>query len=218
MQIAPKSNSFELVSIIVNFGLGSDIIKFSKQHEIIGGTIFFGKGTIKNAFLEFLDMAETRKEIVIMAVESTIANTFLEELNKKFKFCKPHHGIAFTTSITGISGATCHTYKLNKGVENPMYNVITTVVAKGKGEDVIDAATKVGSKGGTIVNARGAGTNETSSLFSMIIEPERELVLILSESSLTEKIVSSIKEALHMDCPGNGVIFVQDVNKAYGLY
>lgn len=99
-----------------------------------------------------------------------------------------------------------------------MYHVITTIVDKGKAEDVIDAATKAGSKGGTIINARGSGIHETSKVFSMEIEPEKEIVIILSEADKTEAIVSSIKNELKIEEPGNGIIFVQDVNKTYGIY
>ncbi|MDF2841081.1 MAG: nitrogen regulatory protein, partial [Clostridia bacterium] len=68
------------------------------------------------------------------------------------------------------------------------------------------------------INARGSGIHETSKLFSMEIEPEKEIVLIISEEQLTEAIAGSIKEELKIDEPGNGVIFIQEVNKTYGLY
>ncbi len=42
--------------------------------------------------------------------------------------------------------------------------------------------------------------------------------MILSEAENTEPIVSSIKEKLKIDKPGNGIIFIQDVNKTYGIY
>ena len=99
-----------------------------------------------------------------------------------------------------------------------MYHAITTIVEKGKAEEVIEAATKAGSKGGTIINGRGSGIHETSKLFSMDIEPEKEIVLILSEAEMTQAIVSSIGERLKINEPGNGIIYVQDVNKTYGLY
>lgn len=92
------------------------------------------------------------------------------------------------------------------------------IVDRVKAEDVIDAATKAGSKGGTIINGRGSGIHETKKLFLMDIEPEKEIVIILSEVDLTEAIVSSIRTHLRIDEPGNGIIFVQDVNKTYGIY
>ncbi|NMB96835.1 MAG: P-II family nitrogen regulator, partial [Clostridiaceae bacterium] len=149
----------------------------------------------------------------------------LEELNKELKLEKPNHGIAFSIpvkSFIGLSNFKKHDVdyeiKENRGVENIMYNVIFVIVDKGKAEDVIDAATKAGSTGGTIINARGSGIHETSMLFSMAIEPEKEVVMILSKTTLTEAIVESIRSELKIDDPGNGILFIQNVNKAYGLY
>jgi len=91
------------------------------------------------------------------------------------------------------------------------------VVDKGKAEDVIDAATAAGSRGGTIINARGSGIHETSKLFFMDVEPEKEIVMILSEKKDAEAIISSIREKLDIEQPGKGIIFVQEVSKVYGL-
>lgn len=99
-----------------------------------------------------------------------------------------------------------------------MYHVINIIVDKGKAEEVVDAANLAGSTGGTIINARGSGTHETSKVFAMDIEPEKEIVMILSACERTNDIVASIREKLKMDAPGNGIMFIQDVNKTYGLY
>lgn len=99
-----------------------------------------------------------------------------------------------------------------------MYQMITTIVDKGRAEDVIDAATKAGSKGGTILEGRGSGIHETSRLFAMDIEPEKEIVLILSEEAVTDAIVSSIRTQLNIDDPGKGIIYVQTVGQVYGIF
>lgn len=221
MQKCSVSKEFDLICVIVNFGLGSDVLKLSKQHGINGGTIFLGKGTVKNAILELLELSESRKEIVLMASDTAIEDEVLEELNKKFKFSKPNHGIAFTTSITGILGNTSCGCKIDnggRGVENPMYNLIMAIVDRGKAETAIEAARDAGARGGTIIHARGSSIHETSKIFAMEIEPEKEIALIISESTLTDKIADSINERLNMSEPGNGIIFIQNVNKVYGLY
>ncbi|MDD4715951.1 MAG: P-II family nitrogen regulator [Oscillospiraceae bacterium] len=211
----------ELICIIVNFGFGSKVIKAAKQYGCPGGTIAFGKGTINNHFLDFIGLSDIRKEIVVIIAEKTAADLALLELNRIFEFFKPHHGIAFTTSISGIAGTkaiACSSLQTERGERNAMYRVITTIVDKGKAEDVIHAAYQAGSKGGTIINARGSGIHETSKLFSMEIEPEKEIVMILSETELTSAIVHSIRQNLKIDEPGNGIIYIQDVNKTYGIY
>ena len=210
----------ELVCVIVNFGLGSKIINKAKQEGIFGGTILLCKGTINNKVLKFFGLTDVRKEMVLMAGETDNVYKALEKPDEEFKFEKPNHGIAFTTSISNILGTrTCKNNNIKgKGVDNIMYQSITVIVDKGKGEDVMDAATKAGSKGGTIINARGSGIHETSKLFAMEVEPEKEIVIILSKVEDVDKIVSSIKNELKIDEPGKGIIYTQDIKKAYGLY
>lgn len=216
-----EMTDLEQVCIIVNYGLGSKVMQTAKKSGISGGTVLLGKGTIKSRLLELLALDDARKEIVLMVGARGTVRHALEQLDKKFKFTKPNHGIAFTTSVCRIVGAS--SYKSDyieggRGAEPIMYHAITVVVEKGNAELVIDAATEAGSKGGTIINARGSGIHETSKLFAMDIEPEKEVVIILSKIESTESIVSSIRNKLKIDEPGNGIIFIQDVNKTYGLY
>ncbi|MDD4503958.1 MAG: P-II family nitrogen regulator [Clostridiaceae bacterium] len=223
MYNTPYKKSLEVLYIIVNFGLGSKIIKTAKQSGILGATIFLGKGTVKSHLLEILGLSDIRKEIVLMVSERTTAYKALEKLNSEFNLDKPHHGIAFSTTVADLFGARSYEHnsieenKESRGVENSMYKVICIIVDRGKAEDVMEAATNAGARGGTIINARGSGIHETNTLFSMPIEPEKEIVMILSKNDLADSIISSIRQKLRIDEPGNGIIFVQDVNKTYGL-
>jgi nitrogen regulatory protein PII len=206
---------YEMIHIIVNFGLGSKVLQTAKKYGISGGTVMIGKGTMRNRLLD------SRKEIVLMVSDKKTIKEAIEHLDMKMKFSKPHHGIAFTTSVGQVVGARkwiSNHINEGRGADNIMYQSITVIVEKGNAEFVIDAASEAGSKGGTIINARGSGIHETSKIFSMDIEPEKEVVMILSEMKSTEAIVSSIRRKLKIDEPGNGIIFIQDVNKTYGLY
>ncbi|HHW46892.1 MAG TPA: P-II family nitrogen regulator [Clostridiales bacterium] len=211
---------FELVCVIVNFGLGSKILKIARRNGISGGTVFLGRGTVNNKILEFLGLSDIRKEIVIMLSNAKTAEQVIEKLDEEFHFEKPNHGIAFTapvSSVIGVHSFTGETTEPERSIDI-MYQTIMVIVEKGKAEEVIDAATKAGSKGGTIINARGAGIHETSKLFSMEIEPEKEIVLIIAKADKTDDITQSIRKQLKIDEPGNGIIFIQDVNRTYGLY
>ncbi|GEL78742.1 P-II family nitrogen regulator [Tenuibacillus multivorans] len=221
MSTDTKNPDLNLVCIIVNFGLGSKVLQTAKKHGMRGGTVLLGKGTIKNHLLELLAINDVKKEIVLMGSDRKTVNYVLEKLDQKFKFSKPNHGIAFTTSINRVIGARSlksdHMLE-RRGADQKMYHAITVIIEKGNAEDVIDAASEAGSKGGTIINGRGSGIHETSKLFSMNIEPEKEIVMILSERDSTDAIVSSIRKKLKIDEPGNGIIFIQDINQTYGLY
>ncbi|MDD4717734.1 MAG: P-II family nitrogen regulator, partial [Eubacteriales bacterium] len=98
-----------------------------------------------------------------------------------------------------------------------MHKLITVIVDKGQCEDAMEAALEAGAMGGTIVNARGSGIHETSRLFAMDIEPEKEMLMIIADTDSTDGIVDSIYRNMKMDEPGNGIIYVQNVVAAYGL-
>lgn len=222
MDNSVKKIEFELICVIANYGLGSKLISSAKRCGITGGTVTLGKGTANSRILDFLGLSDIRKEIIYMVAEKKTAYHALEELDKEFEFSKPNRGIAFTTSVSGLLGTKSIAGenipdRSERGADHTMYHIITTIVDKGKAEKVITAATQAGSKGGTIVNARGSGIHETSKLFAMEIEPEKEMVIILSEVDKTEGIVSLIRENLKIDDPGNGIIYIQDTNRTYGI-
>lgn len=213
--------NYHLLCIIVNDGAAEKVMKVAKKNGITGATILLGKGTIKNKILEFLELTDIRKEVILIGAEEKVIQHVAEIISNEFEFHKPRHGIAFIIPIASILGVRGCTYQKDiesEGENRLMYNSIITIVERGKAEEVIEAAQKAGSKGGTIINARGSGIHETQKLFNMDIEPEKEIVLILSEVSVTDAIVASIGETMHIEEPGKGILFVLDVAKTFGLY
>ena len=51
----------------------------------------------------------------------------------------------------------------------------------------------------------------------MFIEPEKEIVLIISEEKMTKDIVDSIRKETGIEEQGKGIIFITNVNATYGL-
>ena len=199
---------FNLICCVVNVGKASKALRFAKKYGVKDGIISIGRGTVKNSFLQFFGFGEICKEIVTMPVKSELAAEALKGISKYMRFDKPHQGIAFSYKVNNNS-------KIE--VNNNMYKIIYVIVDKGKAEDVIDAANKAGARGGTIVNARGAGTSEVRKIFSLEIEPEKEEVFIITKAESKDKIVESIRSQLKIDEPGKGIMFVVDINEAYGL-
>lgn len=209
----------ELLCVIVNNGVGRKILHRARELGIRGGTIILGVGTSTGKFWDLLTLRDVRKEVVFMVASKEIARIVLDKLHQEHDFNKLNHGIAFTSAVAGAVG--CKWYKeLEKDEEkgdDVMHHIITAIVEKGRGEDAVEAATEAGSRGGTIINGRGAGIHETQKVFGMDIEPEKEIVIIISEVSKTEEIISRIRKKLDMDIPGHGIVYVQNVSKVYGF-
>lgn len=216
-----QTSTFELIYIIVNFGLGSKVLKLAKKNGIKGGTVVIGKGTVKHDLLNFFSLYDERKEIVMIGSDSVTANIVIDKVYKHFKMNKPNHGIIFTIKMNQVVGSSQYqkpVKPIKRSEKHMEYQVIVTIVNRGSAQDVIEVANEAGSRGGTIINARGSGTHETSKIFNMEIEPEKEMVMILSRKDITDKIVENIRVKLELDKPGKGILFIQDVQQAYGIY
>lgn len=212
--------NFELLTVIVNYGQGSKVLKVAKEQGVKGGTMMLAKGTYRKPILQFLELTDVRKEMVWMIIPHQLVNKTMYALDEKFRFDKPNHGILFVIPISSFLGLGDYSLeKIDSSGGNHMttYNAIFTIVDKGNAEDVVDVATQAGAKGATIINARGSGIHETSKLFNMEVEQEKEIILILAEHSILKDIVSSIREKFNIDEPGKGIIFVQEVHQTMGI-
>lgn len=214
-------SGYKVICCIVNYDKASKTLRAAKKYGIKGGTMFIGHGTVKNKVLEILGLNDTRKEVLVMGAEAEVADTAIKQLSKDMAFHKPGHGIAFTVSLKQIFGTQGHKDKYQKCDTHMevsyMYNAIITIVERGMAPDVIEAANQAGARGGTVINARGSGIHETEMLFAMPIEPEKEIVLVIAEEALTEPITTKIKEALNLDAPGTGIMWVAGIDQVYGL-
>ncbi len=209
---------FALLTVITNIGNGSRVLNVAKKHGVTGGTVTLGKGTVKNRVLNFLEICDIRKEIVVMVTSGLAAERALKGLHSELRFDKRGHGIAFIIpldSVFGVSSFCGEIYEQEEGVK--MYKAIFTIVERGLAESVMDAATEAGARGGTIINARGSGIHETSKLFAMEIEPEKEIVLVIAEAPQTESITKAIRAKMKIDEPGRGIVFTTEISHAVGL-
>lgn len=213
--------SYDLNILILKSGLGSKAICIAKECGITGGTIILGKGTVKSPILEFLELAENHKEIVLVLSCREKSETFFEKANRHFKLCKNNKGIFFSTpiiSILGASNSIGNIENIEEGECDNMYNAIFAIVNRGDAQNVVLAATKAGARGATIINARGSGIHETSKIFSIEIEPEKEIVLILVPCKISDEVCKRIESEIELQTPGKGILFVQNVRKVHGLF
>lgn len=213
--------SYKLIYFIMNYGMGSKVLKESKKFGIKGGTVVLAKGTVNNSFLNFLSLHDERKEIVLIGTDTNTADDVIKKMYKKFKIEKPNHGIIFTIAINNVLGSSHYQESIDIGKRSKQmtkYQIIMTIVNRGMAQDVVQIANQAGARGGTIINARGSGTHETSKIFNMDIEPEKEMVMILVKEDIKDSVVDAIRIGLDLDKPGKGIIFVQDVNETYGIY
>ena len=213
---------FLILSLILSEHHCQKFVRIAKEKNIRDGIIVLGKGTVKSATLNLLGIKSQKKEVISILLEKEKAKDVLDYFTKELQLHEPGHGIAYTTPVI-IAGQIINnkqgTWNTVQGMEGEsMFKKLTVVVNRGMAENVMDIARKSGVKGGTILHGRGTGSEVTAKFFGMEIEPEKELVMILLQSDLIDKVVNDLYQELQLGIPGNGILFLEPVLDVRGLF
>lgn len=213
-----KSRHLEMLVVIVEHNKASKVLHLADEKGVTASVAMLGRGTASRTIFDYLGLNDKKKAVLMLFGKTEEIMDLADYLVEKLEIDKPNHGIAYIESAFNVFGTEDNangSENIKRG-EN-MYNAIYTIVEKGNADDVIEAAEKAGSRGGTVMHARGSGSEEARKVFNMLIEPEKEIVLIISEEAKTKDIVESIRKETQIEEEGKGIIFVTNVAATYGL-
>ena len=213
-----KSRHLEMLVVIVEHNKASKVLHLADEKGVTASVAMLGRGTASRTIFDYLGLNDKKKAVLMLFGKTEEIMDLADYLVEKLEMNKPNHGIAYIESAFNVFGTEDNangSENIKRG-EN-MYNAIYTIVEKGNADDVIEAAQKGGSRGGTVMHARGSGSEEARKVFNMLIEPEKEIVLIISEEAKTKDIVESIRKETQIEEEGKGIIFITRVEQTYGL-
>jgi len=93
--------------------------------------------------------------------------------------------------------------------------LIVTVVNRGNCEDIMSAAREAGARGGTIINARGTGTQEDATFFGIHLSSEKEMLLIVATNEEASSVVNTIKRQPILNERGGGIVFTLNLEEFF---
>ncbi|PRO64549.1 P-II family nitrogen regulator [Alkalicoccus urumqiensis] len=216
----------KIMVTIVKRGKASRLVKASKKAGASGGTILLGEGVGIHEKRRFFGVdALHEKEILLTLAPEDIFPDIVDAISSAARLHKPGRGIGCildarrTLGIAhlGYDDSTKELDDMTDDVKHRGFNLIITVVEKGKSGKVIDASNRAGAEGGTVMNGRGSGVNEKAKLLSMQIEPEKDVVLTLIRTSKTDAVLRAIEDDCELSAPGKGVSFVLPVEDTVGI-
>ena len=97
------------------------------------------------------------------------------------------------------------------------HDLIVTIVNRGFADDVMQAAHRAGAYGGTVLNARGSDIQSEKKLFGAVIEPEKEMVLILVEHGQRTPVMEAIAADAGLTKDSMGICFSLPVDAVKGI-
>ena len=188
-----------------------------------------GQGTASSEIMDMLGLGSIEKTIVMSMMPKFFADKILEKLHSTLHFGYPNTGVAFTVPI---SGGSSQMVKLLDSMQEKIsdenaekgkkdgeceYTMIMAIVNQGYSEEVMATAKTDGATGGTVFQSRRVGSEDTIKFWGITIQPEREMVLILSQKESKLEIMNSIGKSCGIQSEAQGVVFSLPADNMIGL-
>lgn len=92
--------------------------------------------------------------------------------------------------------------------------LITCIVERGKGDNVIDEAIKAGAQGATYFTGKGTGIRQA---LKLTIVPEKDIIFIVTKGEQTKIVFELVKKGGNLLEPGQGFVYVTKIESAFGF-
>lgn len=225
-----KHSPVRCMVTIVDRGRGARVAQICRAHHAPVQLALLGHGTASAEIMDWLGLDEPEKDIVLGLLPEERVKPLLAELTAALGLFAPGRGIAFTAPLSGISAAAHQRVagdaarsqsNAEKEVlpvaQDSRFELIVSVVEHGFSADVMDAARAAGASGGTVARARGLGGEEAQRFLNITIQPEKEIVLILTSAAQKQAIMRAICSEVFARTGERGIAFSLPVSDVTGL-
>ncbi len=185
------------------------------------------RGTVLAGTRDLLGLEDTEKAVHFAPMPFNEACEVMDALTHEVGIDLPQKGIALLIPLNAVSGITAlglwgggRQEDEMKGEPFPMETdkeLIVIVCEGGHTEEVMQAARSAGAGGGTVLHAKGTGTEMAQKFYGMTLAEEKEMVLIVTKTEYKKRIMQAISDAAGPRTPARAVSFSLPVSHTAGL-
>jgi len=108
-----------------------------------------------------------------------------------------------------------------KGEESALkdtkYELLVVIANQGYTELIMDAARSVNAAGGTVIHAKGTGTQKAEKFLGVTLVPEKEMVFIVVRKSQKNDIMRAIMTQAGLESKARSIVFSLPVTDTAGM-
>ena len=211
-----------MLFVIINDSDEKYVAKIFNKYKIGFKFVVNGMGTASGSLLNYFGLNQEDKTVMNVVVTSKLCKCLLNDLIEKGRFNEHGKGIAFSIPLSSATKYMVDFYENQELEDIEMKEVnkhlIITIVNQGNAEKVMTEAKKAGATGGTTLNGRGMNSDKIIKFLNITIEPEKDIVLILTDDDKRRDIMEAIVSSLGLKTPGAGICFSLPVDYVAGLH
>ena len=227
----PKNGGLKTLVVIVNRADGDKVLGYLREQHFPFLFSCMAEGTQGSEIMSMLGFGTVDKTVVLCMGRGVRIDAVLPAVSEELTLKKAGKGIAFTFPIFGISlpekpspingavGQWLNTLE-NEGDEmnhEINHSIVMAVVEQGHSEELVKETKAVGARGGTVINARRAGADDAVKFFGLTVQPEKEIVMILTRRDNKQAIMDAINHSFGPDSPAHGMVLSIPVDGIAGV-
>lgn len=180
-----------------------------------------GRGTASDDVLSYLGLEATEKAVLFCV--SPRSPRLVRQAARDLWLDVPGQGVLMTVPVNSIGGSTAKEYLLHEqegetAMEREIaHDLIVVIANQGSTDLVMDAAREAGATGGTVIHAKGTGTDLVRKFFGVSIASEQEMVFILARSEAKKPIMKAIMAKAGIQSAAQSLVFSLPVGDIAGL-
>ena len=199
---------------------------YYKEQGMDISMITVGRGTAASEILDYFGLEGSEKSVFFHVVTSEKWKEVKIGLRRKLQIDVPGIGIAFTIPLSSIGGKKALNYLTSgqefvKGEESTLkdtkYELLVVIANQGYTELVMDAARRVHAAGGTVIHAKGTGTDKAEKFLGVTLVPEKEMVFIVVNRERKNDIMRAIMEEAGLESKARSIVFSLPVTDTAGM-
>ena len=203
--------------------------RFIALYESEGVSVSFtalGSGTAINETLDYFGLARSQKAVMLSTVTHDVWQAVKARLQSELKIDIPGIGIAFIIPLSSIGGKKQLFFltdgqKFEKGEEselkNTKYELLLAITNQGHTDTVMDAAREAKASGGTVIHAKGTGTERAEKFLGVSIAAEKEIIFIVVRTEQKNAIMQAIMSKAGTDTEARTIVFSLPVTSTAGI-
>ena len=199
---------------------------FYKENGVDVSAITVGRGTAASEILDYFGLEGAEKCVIFHIVTDAKWKELKIGLRRKLQIDVPGTGIAFVIPLSSIGGKKALNYLTNgqdyvKGEESALkdtkYELLVVIANQGYTELVMDAARSVHAAGGTVIHAKGTGTDKAEKFMGVTLVPEKEMVFIVVRKEHKNNIMRAIMDQAGLESKARSIVFSLPVTDTAGM-
>jgi nitrogen regulatory protein PII len=201
------------------------VVEASKRGGARGGTKTVGRGMARY-FTGGKDADEAVSEALVFTLMYDEADSVVQEVLRASLEDPEHIGgmalvidaAAMVRPGSGTENAAGAPERAGSGGMGTGNTLITCIITRGQADEIMRVARQAGARGGTILGARGTGTEDDVKFFGISLAPEKEMLLIVARNDdVLPAILESVCQMPLFSEPGGGIVYTTPVEEFFIL-